>query len=232
MEFDENRKLAPMQASKWLKLPILMETQELESLFKFLGDFDIFQTTGILPLGGGKIDKVEFLRVYEEYLSSLKKGEIPDENTYRAYFSSVISTNDEALFALPVEGGRQVIRIRRPIVQLQSHRFDYSEMDGNYRSMVFGVDSILWGLQFSYPQICQDSKTKEVYQVVEGPEFPNTQLFKKIQKWSRENTVPTPMIANEIKTNLPMRLGKGCFSWINNHPQLIKKGLRVHLKTL
>ncbi len=227
MEFDEGRKLAPMQASKWLKLPILMEENELENLFHFLGDFKLYQTSGVLPIGGGLVEKADFLKIYSDYLSALKKGQIPNENLFRPYFSAVMTLTDEALFAVPVEGNQQVIRIRRPVVQLQNHRFDYSEIDGEYRSMVYGLESVLWGIQFSYPQICQDAKTKEVEQVKDSPEFPNTRLFRSIQKWSREHTLPTPITAKGVKTNLPIRLGKGCFSWINNHPQLIKKGLRV-----
>lgn len=227
MEFDQSRKLAPMQASKWLKLPMLMEEKELEDLFHYLGDVELYQTSGVLPIGGGIINKSDFLRVYGNYISALKSGQIPDENQFRPYFSAAMSLTEDALFALPVEGNQQVIRIRRPVVQLQNHRFDYSEIDGEYRSMVYGLESVLWGIQFSYPQICQDSKTKEVEQVKDTPDFPNTRLFRAVQKWSREHTSPTPITAHGVKTNLPIRLGKGCFSWINNHPQLIKKGLRV-----
>ena len=104
---------------------------------------------------------------------------------------------------------------------------DYSEHDGKFRPMVFGLDSVTWGLQFSYPQLFMDGRTKEAFAVVESEEFPNTALFHQLQRWMRQNTLPTPFLVDGKRVNSPIRLGKACLPWINRHPQLAPKHLQV-----
>lgn len=224
---DATRSLAVMQASKWLKVPVLLDGDEMAALLQALSHASIYQTSGLCPQGTGPIDPKDFLEAYRGYVASLKAGLIPDENLYRAYFSAVMTVTEDALFAVPVDETQQVIRVRRPVVQMQNHRFEYSEIDHQYRSMVYGMDSVLWGIQFSYPQLYQNPVTKDVEQVADTPSFPNTRLFRDLQKWVRDNTVATPIVAHNQRTNVPIRLGKACFPWINSHPQLIKKNLKV-----
>jgi len=45
-------------------------------------------------------------------------------------------------------------------------------------------------------------------------------LFQKIKVWIRDNTRATPFLVDGERKNVPMRLGKKCFSWINTHPGL------------
>jgi hypothetical protein len=97
----------------------------------------------------------------------------------------------------------------------------YSPLDGVFRPMVLSSSSIFWGLQFSFPQVYQHPKTGEFFEVEEFG------LFELVRKWSREFTVATPMIVEGKRTNIPIRLGKRCFSWINTHPQLQMKGLSI-----
>ncbi len=192
-----------------------------------LGEVSIFQTSGICKDGEERIAVQKFLEVYREYVKCLKAGILPEENVYQLYFSGVVTVTEEAVFSIPVAPGQSVVRVRHPVIQMRNHRFDYSEVDHQYRSMVFGQESVLWGIQFSYPQIFQDQVTKDVRQVGDTAEFPNTKLFRTLQKWVRDNTVATPLVAHGIRTNVPIRLGKACFSWINIHPQLMKKELKV-----
>ncbi len=58
--------------------------------------------------------------------------------------------------------------------------------------MVLSRKSVTWGLQFSYPQLYQDPRTRQIFKVTDTPEFPNTALFSKLQKWIRSETLPTP----------------------------------------
>jgi hypothetical protein len=64
--------------------------------------------------------------------------------------------------------------------------------------------------------------------VADTPEFPNTSLFLALSRWVRQNTLPTPIFDGAKRINLPVRLGKRCFSWIGNHPRLIEKGLYLY----
>lgn len=89
--------------------------------------------------------------------------------------------------------------------------------------MVFGQTSLFWGVQFSYPQIFMDSGDPKK---VDGS-FANTSLFQEIRRWARDETRATPFLFQGERINVPIRLGKNCFSWINRHPQLLQYNLGV-----
>lgn len=215
-----------LQASKWLKVPLLIEVDEMKALISHLDPFWIFLVSGVFPLDKGALSPKEFLDFYQVYVESLKRGEMPDESKFRQPFSSVWTVTTDALYSFPVGVNQQLIKVEKPVIQLQPHRFEYSPLDGKFRSMVFGKDSVWWGVQFSYPQLYQDEHL-QIMQVKDTEYFPNTAFFKKLQKWVRDNTVATPFMIEGKRVNVPIRLGKNCFSWINNHPQLSGRGLSV-----
>jgi len=221
----------PMQASKWLQHQVLVDADEMEALFQELGNFSIYHVSGLVKSGEEEISKPKFLDSYRQYVQDLKQGKMPSESAYRQIFSSVFTCSPDILYAIAVGENQYLVRISRPVIQLQAHRMDYSPLDGRFRSMVLGSESIVWGLQFSYPQIFENPLTHEVEQVRDTADFPNTQLFKKLQKWIRNNTVATPFLVDGKKINVPIRLGKHCFSWINCHPQLLAKDLKVQVST-
>lgn len=215
-----------LQASKWQKLPVLFDGNEIQSLFEALEQFWIVQVSGLIPIGQEIISHEDFLEVYRHYLTALQKGETATDSRVRPYFSAVLTTFPEALYVVKVNEKQCLVKVQQPVIQLQAHRFDYSFADETFRSMVMGSDSIAWGIQFSYPHLYQDDNM-QVMTVREGPQFPNTSLFKKLQQWVRGNTIATPFEVEGKKVNVPIRLGKKCLNWINTHPQLQAKGLRV-----
>lgn len=220
----------PLQASKWLQSQALLSKEELEDLFKFLEEsfnFYLYPCGVVCSKEKGEISKTEFVEAYGKYINSLKHGETPDLAFYRTVFSPAMTITTDALFTIPVGEDRQIIRISRPVIQLQAHNIDYSTVDKKFHSMVFGIDSIAWGLQFSYPQLFQDNETKQVEIIKKNQTFPNTALFQLLQKWMRQHTIPTPFIAEGKVTNVPMRLGKKCLDWIHQHPQLVQKNISV-----
>nr|MBA2728315.1 hypothetical protein [Parachlamydiaceae bacterium] len=209
----------PLQASKWLQLQVLADSQEMERLFDAFGNFLIFKAGVLCNAGEGEISKEEFLRLYSNYVDALKLGQLPDDALYRQSFSSVFTTDPGNLFQVEVAGNRRIIRVARPVLQLQMHKMSYSSVDGKFRPMVLGKDCIFWGLQFSYPQLFQD-ESKEVYKALEEEQFPDSKLYRILQKWLRQETIPTPFIVDTHQINVPIRLGKNCVEWINRHPQL------------
>lgn len=219
----------PLQASKWLSIQVLLELDELKSLFQALDPFYIFKVGVLCEIGQSEIDKDQFLAIYQDYIESLKNGELPDENSFKTAFSSILTVDTDHLYAIENQE-KQLIRIAKPVIQLQSHRMDYSTFDHQFRPMVFGQETLFWGLQFSFPQITQDAVTKEIIKIKEDETFPNAFLFKRLQRWMRNNTRPTPFIIQEKIVNIPMRLGKQCFAWINQHPQFSSKGLKVAVR--
>jgi len=216
----------PLQASKWLQIQLLVDDKEMERLFEAFGDFQIYKAGVLCDAGEGLISKPDFLKLYSSYVEALKHGRLPDEALYRQYFSSVFTTDPHNLFQIEVAGNRRIIRVARPVLQLQMHKMSYSSVDGKFRAMVLGKDCILWGLQFSYPQLYQDAN-KEVHKALEEEQFPDSRLYRALQKWVRQESIPTPFEVGDQKINVPIRIGKNCLEWINRHPQLVSQNIRV-----
>jgi hypothetical protein len=82
---------APLEASKWLKLQMLVDEDELGHLFEALGNFYIFRVGAVLPKGEAQLSYAAFLKVYSDYIACLKKGEIPSDSFFRSYFSSIFT---------------------------------------------------------------------------------------------------------------------------------------------
>ncbi len=214
-----------MEASKWLQVQALLDIDEMTQLFEALGSFKMYKIGTLLNRDETELTKDKFLDTYRNYVSILKEGKVPLELDYRSEFTSVITVSPDLIEVVPVEGGRQIIRVVKPVIQIQVHRLGYSVIEEKFRPMVKGKESITWGVQFSYPQLFQEAE--EVYKVDESELFPNTRLFHILQKWMRQQTIPTPFLVDGKKMNVPIRLGKNCFSWINRHPQLIEKNITV-----
>lgn len=217
-----------LQASKWLQLQMLISAEELRELFEELGPLYLVKNSAIAPMEELILTREQFLERYASYIAALMRGELPDLKSYRRSFTLIATEALDALFANRVEEERYLVKVARPIVQIQAHAIHYSKLEKKFRSMVFGPDSITWGLQFSYPQIYQDPETMRIEKANEEGGCRNAALFRSIQKWTRGATEPTPFVAEGERINVPMRLGKGCFSWINSHPQLREcKGIEV-----
>lgn len=207
------------QGSKWLKIPMLLGKEEMSSLLASLGRVWIFPLTGLTD--GKNIDLTVFVEEYGRWIEDLKRGVLPKEEDLRKILAAAITDDLDALWLQEVKG-RYLVKIRRPVIQMQVHFFTYSSMDGEFRSMSMGPDTIFWGVQCSFPQIYQDPKTMEIQEVETGA------LFRKMQLWVREHTRATPFIVEGKKIHVPIRLGKECFSWIHRHPQLQMRGWGVH----
>lgn len=217
----------PLQASKWLKSQALIDGQEMRRLFEALGSFHLFLSGILCNRGQEELSRKHFFDRYDAYIESLKAGELPDPSAYRQVFSPVMTKTTDALYAVLMGEDQQLVRVSKPVIQLQAHHMGYSREDGQFRTMVFGSDSIPWGIQFSYPQLYQDNETKDVELTRHSTQFPNTELFHLLQKWMRNNTIPTPFHVNDEVVNVPVRLGKQCLDWINRHPSFAAKGISV-----
>jgi len=212
-----------LNVSKWIKIPVLLDVEEMKSLFSSLSSFQLYQVQKITSKGEGTLSPSAFLNDYASYIEYLKNGEEPPSQ-FGALFSPVLSVTEEAMIAMPVEGERQLYKPQLPVIQMQAHAIRYSPLDRSFRSQLFGSDAISWGIQFGYPQIYADPKTHAIFPT---RDMPNGPLFHEIQRWVRKWTSPTPFIIDGKKENVPIRLGKTCFSWINAHPQLQKQGMKI-----
>ncbi len=211
------------QGSKYLKYQVLCDAQELRNLFNRLSPFWIYPLTG---LGDGEpLEKERFLAEYGGWIEGIKAGKIPSDADLKRLLACAFTAETEALWKQEVPGGRFIIKMAGPMIQVQAHFFTFSPLDRVYRPMTMGSNSIFWGLQFSFPQIYQEPKTMELMEVDESK---NSELFQIIKQWVRDETRPTPFIHEEKKTNVPIRLGKNCFPWIHLHPQLLEQHIGVY----
>ncbi len=211
------------QGSKYLKHQVLCDGVELAQLFAYLGAFSIYPLTGLVD--GNPIEPSAFLKEYSSWIEELQQGRLPTDAQLRHILAAAWTAEREALWKQEVPGERYLIKMAKPVVQVQAHFFTYSPLDGVFRPMTFGSDSIFWGLQFSFPQIYQDPKTLEFFEIDESP---NAELFQKIKQWVRDATRATPFLIDGKRVNVPIRLGKNCFSWIHHHPQLNQKKIGVY----
>lgn len=218
-----------LQASKWIKNPTLLEVEEMKMLFDALGPFHLFLCSGVIEQGKEEVSQADFLRHYAAYIDSLKEGRLPDPSSYRRWFSIILTGSAEAVYITPLEGNRGLVRIGKPIIQVQAHDITYSPVDGKFRSLVFGADSIPWGIQFSYPLLYRDEATMQIEQTRQSAELPNTELFHILQRWMRAHTIPTTFEVEGVVQAVPIRIGRQCLSWINQHIKLKEKGIRVHV---
>lgn len=206
-----------LQASKYLKIQVLLDKEEMRHLLQTLGPAFFAVVSEPVHANEGVVSPEEFLEKYGDYLQTFKAE--------RRFFSSALSSTMEAFYSLPVGKEKILIKPIQPVVQLQAHQFFYSPLDGKFHPMVSSEESISWGIQFSYPQLYQDPKTRQVVKV--GAAFPNTPLFTALMKWMRNFTMPTPFEIDGKRINSPIRVGKKSLAWIKNHPQLKVKGIAI-----
>jgi len=213
-----------LQVSKSRMLPVLIDSNEMEDLFSHLGS--VYLLDGSRPIAEEQffIAKEAFLNAYRSYVDALKSGESPDEAALRPFFSAMLTLDPKLLYAMPLPNGKFLVKAKRPVIQLKRHHFIYTD---RLYSGVMGEGSITWGIQFSYPQLFLDPKTQKALKVDKSESFPNSELFHKLAKWVRHHTVATPLLFEGERKNQVIRLGKQCFSWINNHPGLKKSQLEV-----
>ena len=207
------------QGAKWLKIQALLDETELSHLFETLGPMNIYPLG--IPLKQNKFPRSsqQYLEAYSDWIAYLKRGEIPTAASLKELNMTLWCDDPNAITTQPLSEDRFLIRPTAPQLQVQVHWMGYSSVDRVFRPMVFGTDTIFWGLQWSYPQVGQDAKTGEIFEMKPHP------WFVALRKWCRDHTLPTPMQTTDGKTNLPIRIGKECLSWIHRHPQLAKHGV-------
>ncbi|MGH2612369.1 MAG: hypothetical protein ACRDFB_04905 [Rhabdochlamydiaceae bacterium] len=213
--------------SKWLKHQVLLDADEMEACLEALKGVEFYNVSTIASFDELNISREIFLKTYRCYITDIKSGKIPEPN--HKIFSSAATMDSRALYAKEVQPGRWMAKLAKPVVQLQKHCFFASKMDHKIYPMVMSPDSIQWGLQFSFPQIFFDGSGGSYTKTSDEKQFPNAALFAKLLKWLRVASVPTTFVWDEQKVATSLRLGKGCFTWIENHPQLRKERIKVHV---
>lgn len=199
------------KVSKWLKVQVLLN--DLAPFFEAMQPFHIVNVAQVCenPI----LSKESFEKAYEEYVASLKKGLHPVGDIR---FSSVLTCDLSALWALPVEGRGVLAKIKEPCIQIQNHRFALSSHDQKILPMTFGSNTISWGLQFSFPTLWQSQK--RIISAIKDPSVKNYPLFKRLSAWMRDHTKPARFLVQETRINSSLRIDPHCLSWIDQHAGL------------
>jgi hypothetical protein len=209
------------QAAKWLKLQALLDGDELRELVEALAPFWIVPLTPSLSKEPA-MAKEEYLEKYGALISLLQIGKEPLD------FSEVAPTvwvrSPSSFWLQEIAGRRFLVRPSEPWVQVQVHQMTYSAEEKTFYPMALSEDAIFWGLQFSFPGIYQEPRTLEFKEAKGGL---NWELFQILRRWIRDKTMATPMQIQGEKIHLPIRIGKRCFGWIDRHPGLSSRDLKV-----
>lgn len=213
------------KASKWLHYPILCDSFELDKLFATWKDFAIYSIGKVSAGDVQEVSRKNFLACFAKSIESLKKHTV----WVKELLLPVVITEDiECLYQYSPKENYHILKVERPVIQCQLHKFRFSHFDNSIRSMVFSDDSVFWGIQFSFPTLFQDPATNQIVKVDET--FANARFIPLLRKWIREHTSPVQFIYAGMTLNTGIRLGKDCFSWINNHPELKAINLTVKKK--
>lgn len=208
------------QGSKYLKYQVLCSALELRDLFERCSPSVLYHLTGLSD--GKSLERDLFIQEYDHWIQMLQEGKVPSDQQLKSILAAGLSKSADGFWKQELANGRYIIKMAKPIIQIQAHFFTYSSIDKVFRPMTMGHNSIFWGLQFSFPQIYQDPKTMEL---LKSDQTENAKLFQIIKQWVKDETRPTPFLVEGKKVNVPIRLGKSCFSWIHKHPQLKEIGI-------
>lgn len=217
------------RASKWLKHSVLLNLEEMKSLFALLGSCFLVPASGLVSPLSWQISEQEFLEKYVDYLEWMKLYATLPPVPVRRFFSLMLSTSLEAFYAVEVANEKIAIKPALPIIQIQLFHCFFSSFDHQIRSMVMSPDSFSWGLQFSYPQIYEDPKTHQFAKVLLQEGFPNSKPFKEMVSWFRKNT-QSVALQEEGRSYAPFRIGKLSLDAREEHVGLqamLSKGVKI-----
>lgn len=189
--------IPPFQAAKWVRIPLLLSTSEMEALLQILPKW-IVPLSGVIEEEKQVISQKEFLAFYDAYVQQLDAGVKRPAIDRRL---TCAFSNDLGNFrASPVSNG-VLIRVIRPVLQVQPYMIHYSEPLKKFIDTTHTQDSFAFGLAFSTPQLFQNPETKDIEKKIDP-------IFKSLQKWSREMTIPTPFLVDGKIINFSSRIGK------------------------
>jgi hypothetical protein len=227
IEISTPSKEGVLQASKWQHIRALIDPSECEELFKVLGSFYLVNTAKVCKKEEILVDIQAVIYSYREYIAALKATDHFEDQKYKACFSLALSRGLEPFYLMKVKEEAFLVKLKEPAIRMQLYSFHYIEEEKQFVSTQHRQEPISWGLEFSFPQFYQDTSTCQPIEVLKNKDNPNTKLFKMIQQWTRDFTVPAPFTIHKNKHIAPFRLGKKCFEWVNEYSTMRRHGLEI-----
>ena len=213
-------------ASKWIHLPFLIARSDWEQFFKEAGDIYLVRASGVYLEQDIILSVDQFLESWDRYLVDLVTCAIAD-SVYKPLFSLYVTLNPKTVGMVDALDGRVSATQITPNIIFQSHRFQYSTFDKQYRRQVFGPGAISWGVQASFPTLVQDSRTRVVQKALLSTEVVNRPLWMLFQKWLKNTTIPVTLKTEDGVKTVPFRISNSCKAFIDRHFELNQKGIKV-----
>ena len=216
-----------LQASKWQHVRMLLDPSELREFFQHLNYFYLVNIAKVCKKEDVIVNVGIVIDAYSEYITALKAVDKFDDKQYRQTFSLALSKSLDPFYLMEVKEDCFLVKLTQPIIRMQLFSFHYIEEEKQFISTQNSKSSISWGLEFSFPQFYQDVDTCQPIEVLKDKDNLNTQVFKILQRWAREFTMPVPFIIHKNKHVAPFRLGKKCAPWINGYRTMQRHGLEI-----
>ncbi len=213
--------------AKWISFELLLHPEEMKDLLESFSGTLAFSLRKTAPLAEQRISFSSLLQDYKKYVLYLMNGEIPPvEFLQNGNLYPVFTEDPMTLSYYPYkESGN--IKMQKPSMPAKPVCLHFSPRDLSVRPVARNPEDILWGLQFSFPYLYQDSQTKKI-ETFRPSSYPNHSLPKRMRSFIRERTVPTTFLYQSQKLTSSFRLGKKYLPYISKHPQLKRYSLSVH----
>jgi hypothetical protein len=210
------------QASKWLKYFVLCSGSELCKLMQKFDPLWIYPLAGFS--GGRLVAPSLYVDELERWPKEIIQSKGPDSARLRTFFPAALVDDPSALWLQEVSQGH-LVKIRKPVLQMQIHHFIYSHLTHAIYPMAMGQQAIFWGLLLTYPQVYQVKGA--IYESFQDPRSRTRAWLTDLRAWMRRETVLAPLV---VPTQGPLchtlRLGKECLGWIHKHPGLKELQIR------
>ncbi len=224
-------------ASKWLSYHLLLDTQEWKDLFELpeLKNLKMYRSSGFFERSEICQSDQQFLLAWKSYEESLLHQDRVDDKGFRSSFSLYFTLSPDCVVGVQKEelSSSLLIQPVQPCVTAQIHRFHVtSTPQVKVLSGVFGPHALSWGISLSYPQIVQDGMTKRVTHTLKDPLCHNTLLWRTLQKFVRERTIPLPLLIEGKPLWSELRVGRKAASWICGHKEILMKDPVLQIDTV
>ena len=105
-----------LQVSKWMKVQILLDQEEMIDLFEKLDPFYLIVVSKPVKEQNALLSQNDFLQTYLKYIHSLKKDRIVQDSYFRECFSCAMTRSKEVFYAMPVSEERFLIKPVLPVI--------------------------------------------------------------------------------------------------------------------
>ncbi|MES2199773.1 MAG: hypothetical protein V4489_06360 [Chlamydiota bacterium] len=211
-----------LHCSKWVKHAVLLDREEMESLWEVLASCIIISPIQKVSKEKWQVSKEHFFTWYEKYLSWLRLEDDFPPPDLRKEFTLMLSTFVEAFYAVSLSSDQFLIKARCPVIQIQIYHCFISKFDRKIYPMAMNADSFTYGLQISYPQIYEEPHVGKFKKMLLEKDFPNTILYKQIVQWLRNHTKPATFFLGDKEEVAPFRVGKKEKDGIGDHKRFKK----------